>query len=200
MSNVLYTCPGTHDPEAKDFDADNTDCGARLFAAPGGTKIKCRHHAEAKFIQREDGPENLFLYTEDKGKAAGKGKVSGREGTALGTPLARAEIPKTEKVTLPGSDVNPDGTVVFDPHDLPEDVIPLRAIYEQVFGYDGSLDKRWGAPTLTTKIQVELERQAAEEEAQQEAQKADSEIKAEDKDTMTENQVDVPSSDDNEEE
>lgn len=39
MSNVLYMCP---------------KCGARLFAAPGGTPIHCPNHPDQLFIQQEE--------------------------------------------------------------------------------------------------------------------------------------------------
>jgi len=153
MSNVLYTC-------------GHEGCGSRLFAAPGGTKLKCRHHPEDGYIQREDAAGNLFLYTEEKGKVAGKGKAAGRASgkTAIGKQT-KAKNPIEPKVVAPGNvDVNPDGQTVIDVDALPEDLPGLRRVYEQVFGE--SPDKRFREAKLSTQIKVELERQAEEEAAQ----------------------------------
>lgn len=151
MSNVLYTC-------------GHEGCGSRLFAAPGGTKLKCRHHPEDGYIQREDAAGNLFTYTEEKGKSAGKGAAAGRASgkKALGKKT-KAVKPIEPKVVAPGNiDVNPDGTIVVDIDALPEDLTGLRQVYQQVFGE--LADKRFGTIKLTTRIKAELERQAEEDE------------------------------------
>ncbi len=61
--NVLYLCPD-----------GGRDCGS-LFAAPGGTSIKCRHHPEAIYQQAEDFGGADFLYVDEDGHTKSHGHV-----------------------------------------------------------------------------------------------------------------------------
>lgn len=58
MSNVLYVCA-------------NEKCQGRLFAAPGGTKLKCRHHPDDGYVQAEEynGPDYLNIDEQGKTKS-----------------------------------------------------------------------------------------------------------------------------------
>lgn len=162
MSNVLYTCSGTKDPE----HPEDSDCGSRLFAAPGGSSAKCRHHPEGKYVQREDAPGILFTYTDQKGKGAGEGaKAISPSGTKpIGDVNAKGVAPLPARVTAMGdNDVNEAGKIitVVDPDDLPTDLRGLRQAYELVFGE--AADRRFRETKLTVMISAELERQAEEE-------------------------------------
>lgn len=119
--NVLYLCP---------------ECGSRLFAAPGGTKLHCAKHTEAIMEQAEEytGPD--FLNIDEKGKTKSKDII----------------LPGNGRITAGG------GSVEFNEGDLPADVeLPmLRELYEEVTGL--SCDRRWS--TITIKEQI---KQAAQE-------------------------------------
>lgn len=72
MSNVEYRCPHTN-------KAGERDCGNRLFAPPGGTKMQCRHHPENIFVQTEKGSGPDFFFIDEKGKTKSKDQLVGAE-------------------------------------------------------------------------------------------------------------------------
>lgn len=65
MSNVEYRCPHYE---------DDPPCPGKLFAPPGGTKLKCRHH-DVVYIQRENPSGPDFFYVDEKGKTQTKDKI-----------------------------------------------------------------------------------------------------------------------------
>lgn len=63
--NVEYRCPHYE---------DDPPCPGKLFAPPGGTKLKCRHH-DVPYIQRENPSGPDFFFVNEKGETASKDKV-----------------------------------------------------------------------------------------------------------------------------
>jgi hypothetical protein len=57
MTNVLYVCP---------------DCGSRLFAPPGGTKLKCVRDPETFYEQIEASQGDEYNYVDESGKPASR--------------------------------------------------------------------------------------------------------------------------------
>lgn len=119
MSNVEYRCP---------------ECGGKFFAAPGGTKLKCRHHAEAKLVQVEgyNGPD--FFYVDEDGKT--------RTGDRIGQGNARA-IAGPEPTSPP---------VTMDPVNPDDEIRVAREMYELVA--QGPVDKRWSLPRIKEEIEL----------------------------------------------
>lgn len=171
MTNVLYTCQGNADiDDILDPDNPEQGCASRVFALPGGTSFKCRHHPESKMVQREDAAGN-FLYTETLHAAPGKGERASMAGNPTTKDVnAKAEVPIKPNVIAGGKDVSPDGKVIWDVDNIPSDLGQLRQCYEDVFGEPA--DKRFREAKLEHMIKVELDRQATVEHEQRMAQKA----------------------------
>lgn len=111
MSNVEYRCP---------------ICQARLFAAPGGTKLKCPRHTEQLFMQVEeyDGPD--FLYVDEQGNTVSS--------DLIGKHNDRTSIVDRGEIT-----VNPDA-----------ELIATRTLYRTICGMNP--DMRWGVGRINDEM------------------------------------------------
>lgn len=109
--NVEYRCP---------------DCGGRLFAPPGGTKLHCPRHQESIYIEVEEyhGPD--FLNVDEEGRT------------------------KSKDVILPGN--TRQSKEAEHPVEVPADVeLGLyRAMYEDLTGEQ--VDKRWSVATIKEQL------------------------------------------------
>lgn len=134
--NVLYQCP---------------ECGSRLFAAPGGTKLKCAQHTESVMEQMEEynGPD--FLNVDEKGKTKSKDII----------------LPGNGRVTAGG------GSVEFNAGDLPADSeLPmLRELYEEIAGVP--CDRRWSVVTIKEQIKEAAQHANIETVPEKEVKPAD---------------------------
>lgn len=110
-------------------------CGTRIFAPPGGTRLKCRHHAEAKMVQTEETTAPDFLWVEEDGKTRSKDIIK-PDGEGNMTRRMRAE-------PIVDRDAPPDPILVMEQ-------VTWRNAYEAETGLE--VDKRWGVP----RIQEEL--------------------------------------------
>lgn len=112
MSNVEYRCP---------------ICQSRLFAAPGGTKLKCPRHTEQVYVQVEayDGPD--FLYIDETGKTVSSDKIG----------------PQNERQSIADR-----GEITVDPD---AELVATRQLYENMTGE--AADKRWGSARIRDELQ-----------------------------------------------
>lgn len=117
MSNVLYQCP---------------ICKLRLFAAPGGTALKCVNHTDQVYQQVEDYQGPNFAYKDE-------GDTDPRK-TGVITPGAQTVTPVVKEVRLP---------------EMSEDELKeyYRKQYALVSNGD-TPDKRWGIPRLKDEIEA----------------------------------------------
>lgn len=132
MSNVKYSCPEGGD-----------NCGT-LFAAPGGTTIKCRWHPEAVYQQVEEFGGADSLYVDDAGHTKSQGHVV--------TPGVESTPQQAFTEPAPPTDTVPQEQIILD----------LRAEYKHITGEEA--DKRWAEKTLREEIEYEI-RVAKEREA-----------------------------------
>lgn len=124
--NVLYVCP---------------KCGARLFAPPGGTPMKCITHTDTKYQQVEayNGPDGLFV--DESGTTRSRGHINPQ-----GQPVKNQPKP----IYLQDhSDILKDGSMD-----------QLRALYLKAARE--AAPKTWGKSRLVEEIKAAIEARAKE--------------------------------------
>lgn len=123
MSNVEYRCSHTN-------ESGNRDCGNKLFALPGGTKLRCRHH-DVPFVQTEEGRGPDFLFVDEEGKTKSKDAIVGEE---------KIRVAREDEVKGEVADLAPTGEQVI-----------LRGVYQSLTG--NIPDLRWGPARLRDEIE-----------------------------------------------
>lgn len=115
--NVEYRCP---------------DCGGRLFAPPGGTKLHCPRHTESIYIEVEEyhGPD--FLHIDEEGKTQSKDLILA--GNARDVP-GETSVPEV---------------VVVSPEDM--ELEAYRTMYESLT--NSPVDKRWNVATIQEELKL----------------------------------------------
>lgn len=182
MSNVEYRClvpikDGVKGRSGHYEHEGQVVCGAKLFAAPGGTNLACPQHGE-RYTQVEDFTGPLFEYRDEDGNVHHR-QTGVRGDTTLADGSVRQDmITNTGQVTTP---VNPSTTYIADevvtnrdgdvesyqtvpvqdrvePAPLPEDasIGQLQDIYRRETGMEP--DGRWRERGLRDGIEEHRER------------------------------------------
>lgn len=143
MSNVLYRCPHGMETITDEDDVVTNifHCGAKLFAAPGRTKIQCHRHPDTYYIQVEQASGPDFLFVDEDGKTKSKDVILGEGAASVSVARAAAE---------PDPNAEPGPSNV-----LAGDLMAARSAYRMLTGEEA--DGRWGLARIQGEVDAMME-------------------------------------------